>query len=144
MRRFATLAIVIAGAALLSCASQSSSRPGRFAVDESHPGYPAYRQYCASCHGVFADGQGPVNPVLEVPATDLTRLAARYGRPLPKPMLTEFVDGSRPVIAHGSREMPVWGHRLFEGVPPNPAKQAGQRGTIQLILDYLESLQRDG
>lgn len=104
-------------------------------------GYSEYRQYCAVCHGVFADGNGLVVPILKVAPTDLTTLAARHGRPLPRAKLREYIDGRRPVLAHGNREMPIWGRRLGEGYP-NRTGELTKRNIIHAILNYLEAVQR--
>jgi len=70
----------------------------------------------------------------------LRRLSKRYGAPLPKQKLVRTIDGSDPILAHGSREMPVWGKRLYEE-SPGPMPDSRQRGAILTILDYLESIQ---
>jgi len=111
-------------------------------VDEEAPGYHEYRQYCASCHGVFADGKGPVGPVLKTPPADLTLLGARYGMPLPRNKLLPFIDGRDERRAHGTREMPVWGKVLYEDMSGGRQREMAVRGTILLILDYLEGVQQ--
>ena len=107
---------------------------------ESKRGRAEYRSYCAACHGLKGDGNGMVAAVLKTPPTDLTRLAERYGLPLPRPKLTAFIDGRRPLVSHGSREMPVWGERLWEDVPSR-TPEIRKRGTILVILDYIEAIQ---
>jgi len=102
-----------------------------------------YLQYCASCHGVAARGDGPAAAALHEPPTDLTRLGERYGQPLPMERLAALVDGRTAVAAHGSREMPVWGEQLYAGDrPESPARAAARSGTILLILEYLDTQQR--
>lgn len=105
-------------------------------------GMAEYQKYCAACHGVNGDGDGLVAGALKVAPTDLTRLQERHGRPLPRQKLMEFIDGRRPLIAHGSREMPVWGERLWENLPSRTPEMR-IRGSILVILDYLESIQVD-
>jgi len=112
-------------------------------LNARHPGYAEYQQYCAVCHGIFADGKGLAVPILTQKPTNLRRLAARYGAPLSKQKLIRTIDGSEPILAHGSREMPIWGTRLYEQVP-NPMPDTRQRGAILTILDYLESIQEKG
>jgi mono/diheme cytochrome c family protein len=139
MRRFAAFGVLL----VLACASSGGGEtPPARTVDESHPGYSTYRQYCGACHGVFADGKGPVAPLLTPPPFDLSRLGERYGMPLPRAEIARFVSGERPVRAHGPTDMPIWGDRLLEGVPESAGKTFGKRGRILLILDYLESVQR--
>lgn len=104
-------------------------------------GADLFRQFCASCHGPGARGDGPVASVLDPPPADLTTLAQRHGSPLPKAALADLIDGRRQVRAHGSSDMPVWGQRLLENVPPSAGSEAGKTGAILLILEYLESIQ---
>lgn len=102
-----------------------------------------YLQYCASCHGVTAQGNGPAAAALRKSPTDLTRLAERYGQPLPMERLAAWIDGRTATSAHGSREMPVWGEQLYAGDrPDSPARDAARSGTILLILEYLDTQQR--
>lgn len=114
---------------------------GERAALEEHPGYPYYRQYCAACHGVLADGRGPVAPALRSRPSDLTSLSERYGTPLPRARLEEFVDGRHMVTAHGRSDMPVWGRRLLDEIPASPAKEPGRRAIIYLVMDYLIAIQ---
>jgi mono/diheme cytochrome c family protein len=113
-------------------------------ADDSHAneGERLYLQYCAACHGRDANGKGPVAPVLSPRPTDLTKLAQRYGAPLPKPAISEFIDGRHEIRAHGSSDMPVWGRVLTEPFPPNVSERARVRGDLMLILDYLETVQQ--
>ncbi len=103
-------------------------------------GSTLYRHYCAACHGASAKGTGPVAPYLRVPPPDLTRLSERYGWPLPRTGLARYIDGRFDPGAHGTREMPVWGERLEE-LPPQIIGEAEKAAVIELILDYLESIQ---
>jgi mono/diheme cytochrome c family protein len=106
-----------------------------------HRGYGEFQQYCASCHGVNADGKGPLAPVLNVPPADLRLLSVKYGKPLPRPKLVAFIDGRERVRGHGSREMPVWGKKLHAHAKGDPARQGQVRSTILVIIDYIEALQ---
>jgi len=106
-----------------------------------HPGKAPYEQYCASCHGVDADGKGPVASELKVPPADLRQLGRKYGNPLPVPKLREFIDGRGMVRGHGTSEMPVWGEAFKGGAPATPRAELFGRGTILSILDYLQTLQ---
>lgn len=106
-------------------------------------GADRYRQYCASCHGVDGRGGGPAAETLRTPPADLTRLSERWGTPLDRAALAELIDGRKSPRAHGPSDMPVWGERLYAGErPDSPAREAARRGTILLILEYLETLQR--
>ena len=106
-------------------------------------GYAEYQQYCASCHGVWADGEGLLKPVLTVAPTNLRTLEQRHGSPFPRERILEYIDGRRPVIAHGSREMPVWGRRLDENVDTS-VPDMRKRSMMMVIIDYLEAIQEKG
>jgi len=103
-------------------------------------GSQLYMHACAACHGVTADGRGPVAEVLSPPPRDLRTLAHRYGDPLPTDRIAQFIDGRELVKAHGPREMPVWGEELRErGKGPDP--EAAVRRKIDAIVAYLVTLQ---
>jgi mono/diheme cytochrome c family protein len=141
--RHALLWLVLPLVASLTALADEGALRGPQELDTERPGYAMYRQYCAVCHGIFADGNGLVAPVLLEQPPDLRRLSAQYGTPLSRPRLARTIDGSDPILAHGSREMPIWGTRLYEALP-NPMPDTRQRGAILTILDYLESIQKTG
>jgi len=131
----ALLAGFICGAALAEGAPASPN------PNVEHRGYETFEHYCASCHGVDGRGDGPVAASLKRKPRDLTRLADEYGRPLQKVKLIELIDGRRTPRSHGTPDMPVWGKRLYEGLDDRTT-EATRRGTIFLIIDYLDSIQR--
>jgi len=110
-------------------------------VENPYAGYLSYRQYCASCHGLDAKGNGPVASTLKIPPADLTKLGKKYGMPLPRKKLIEFIDGRRMVRSHGTREMPVWGNRLFEVAPSREYRNAAILEVVESIVIYLETVQ---
>jgi len=97
-----------------------------------------YEEYCSSCHPI---AQGARSGTFEALGPDLTRLRERYGWPLPREKLAAFIDGRTEIGAHGPRDMPVWGARLYEGYPLTPGTEAARGGTVAIILDYLETIQ---
>ncbi len=121
--------------------SSATSAQDPALVSGSAAGQVLFHTYCASCHGVDARGSGPVADQLSTPPPDLTRLGERYGQPLPRQAIAAFIDGRDDVAAHGPREMPVWGERFFQGEAPSGASEGAKRRTIEVILDYLESIQ---
>lgn len=128
-----------AAGALAALLALCAAGPARAQATE--PGRDAYVQYCASCHGRDAKGAGPVAESLKRPPTDLTKLAQRYGAPLPRAQLLRFIDGRDMVRAHGSEEMPVWGRKLLASVPPGAGTEFYKRGILHTILDWLETVQ---
>lgn len=103
-----------------------------------------YLRYCAACHGPNADGLGPAARALKVSPPDLRRLSERYGTPLPRARLARFIDGRAMAAAHGSREMPIWGHRFDDIWTARRAHQPELADQITLILEYLNSIQLAG
>jgi mono/diheme cytochrome c family protein len=104
-------------------------------------GRDLFVEYCATCHGADAKGHGPMASELKRPPADLTRLGDRFGVPLAKPKLVEVIDGRDMVRAHGTSEMPVWGKRMLQEVPPGAGTEAHKRGMIQVIVDWLDTVQ---
>lgn len=104
-------------------------------------GEDLYRRFCSSCHGLDGKGNGPVAPVLKEKPKDLTRIAERHGGKFPSAALVRIVDGRDVAMAHGTREMPVWGKRFGEAIEPGTAAETVRRGTAQLIVDYLSGIQ---
>ncbi|HEY8153673.1 MAG TPA: cytochrome c [Myxococcota bacterium] len=141
--RQTALCVALLLAAPLAARGDQEKSPLSERLNAGHAGYAEYQQYCAACHGVFADGQGLVAPVLKQAPPNLRQLGIRYGTPLPRQKLIRSIDGSDPVLSHGSREMPIWGTRLY-GEAPVPTPDSRQRGSILTILDYLESIQEAG
>lgn len=140
--RFVPIAPLAAAATLALALAFTHGNAARAAEDDVRieEGKALFSQYCSACHGLNADGKGPLATVLSPPPPNLTLLGDKYGMPLPKARLSEFIDGRREVRAHGSSDMPVWGRRMVDG-PPSAGSDAHTTGTIRLILDYLESVQ---
>lgn len=93
--------------------------------------------YCASCHGIDAKGGGPAASALKTPPTDLTRLAKGNGGKFPQEYVAGVVRFGKPISAHGSADMPVWGP-IFSMVDFN---EVAIRKRIHNLCDYLASLQ---
>jgi len=109
-------------------------------TDDIAQGRALYLQYCASCHGRYADGNGPVAPALSTPPANLRLLSERYGNPLPEDQIARFIDGRADVKAHGPRDMPVWGE-----VWKNPEGQGSEtqvKERIAKLVAYLQSIQK--
>jgi mono/diheme cytochrome c family protein len=101
-------------------------------------GADIFRAYCASCHGIDATGNGPAAPALIAKVPDLTTIAQRNGGVFPSARVRKVISGEETIIAHGSREMPVWGP-IFHQV-----EEDRDYGDVRLhnVTDYLQSLQR--
>jgi len=101
-------------------------------------GAALYKEYCASCHGTAARGDGPMARSLKVPPADLTRISARNGGTFPSQRITRIISGEeQPRTGHGTREMPVWGpffSRVDSDLDLGPMR-------IDALVRYLQRLQ---
>jgi mono/diheme cytochrome c family protein len=128
----------LAGVGLLlpACAAAPAERSQPIAS-----GKEAFVEYCASCHGETGGGDGPAAGALSKPPADLRRIAARRGGVFPKFEIQRIIDGRDPIVAHGPRDMPIWGHDFSLTEAPGLAHEGEARGQIQLIVEYLETIQ---
>jgi mono/diheme cytochrome c family protein len=74
---------------------------------------------------------------LKTPPADLTKLAAKNNGVYPRQAVEEFVTSGRPVPAHGSTAMPVWGP-TFRSLEPSD-RLVKER--IANVVRYIETLQ---
>ena len=127
--RFAAGIIVLcSGTAFAGQASPAASGSGLFI------------NYCASCHGPQAKGNGPMAEVLKIKPADLTTIAKRNGGKFPSDIVFRAIDGRNPVKGHGGQDMPVWGNtflRVEGGATPEVI-----RARIDSLVLYLESIQQ--
>lgn len=103
-----------------------------------------YARLCASCHGAEGLGDGPVASLIEGGVPDLTRIAARAdGGEFPAEDVHRIIDGRSDRRAHGSRDMPVWGWRLYDISNPDYAGERAQADSmIDRLVSHLQSIQR--
>jgi hypothetical protein len=101
-------------------------------------GATLFDDYCKTCHGVRATGDGPLAKLLRRPPADLTQLARRNGGVFSPEMVARIIDGRKPLAGHGGGDMPVWGEAFAntaEGSEATPRK-------IAALVGYLESIQQ--
>ncbi|HMV50133.1 MAG TPA: c-type cytochrome [Blastocatellia bacterium] len=91
-------------------------------------GRKLFANYCASCHGVEATGNGPVAPSLKKHPSDLTRIESKNGK-FPAEEIRKKIAGDGEVPVHGKKDMPVWG-LIFSAAD------------INNLVKYLESIQK--
>lgn len=106
-------------------------------------GQELFSRYCAACHGAAAHGDGPVAATLNKPVPDLTRLASSREGEFPYQYVREAIDGRSMAIAHGTRQMPVWGYEFWVEEGADIVAEENARELISRIVDYLESIQVD-
>ena len=110
------------------------------AAQDPAKGLSLYMDYCATCHGLEAEGDGPMAPSLLLQPPDLTRLAMRNGGELPIWRIISRIDGRDPLVSHGS-PMPIYGD-FFEGRDVAVKAETGQPiMTSQPIVDLLAFLE---
>lgn len=106
-------------------------------------GRQEFMNYCASCHGETAMGNGPVAEYLSVTPPNLTQLSQRNDGEFPYLEVFMIIDGRTGIGPHGSA-MPVWGD-VFKGHELEDNTDYGAetiiRGRILSLVKYLESVQ---
>lgn len=106
-------------------------------------GAQLYRQYCASCHGAAAEGDGPVAKFFRLSPPDLTRIARRSGGNFPTERVHRIIDGRQSLPPHGTREMPVWGLQFAMTTADPAAGQVAADDSIARLVEYLRTLQKN-
>ena len=130
----AVLAVVLAVSVLAQEVKHVPIKPTSAAS-----GSEMYKSYCAACHGTDAKGNGPAAPALKVPPTDLTVLAQKNSGKYPTMRVAAILRGEEVLAAHGSKDMPIWGH-LFWSMSGGHQAEVQQRLTN--LNQYIESLQK--
>lgn len=129
---------VVALMALLFSFSLSDS-PAAFAggtPQASSEGKKLFMQYCATCHGPDAKGNGPSARALKKAPADLTKIPKVDGK-FPSAKVERIITGSDMLESHGSRDMPIWGTVLNRTVGPGFAKLQ-----IYNLTKYIASIQQ--
>lgn len=107
-------------------------------ADDVKQGHAFYLRYCASCHGLTGEGDGPMARALTTPPANLRMLSDRFGNPLPEDQIARFIDGRADVKAHGPRDMPVWGERFYLEAG---GSERAVKHRIAALVAYLQSIQ---
>ena len=106
-----------------------------------------YRNFCASCHGVTGNGDGPLATMLKVAPNNLTTISQGNGGVFPRERLRDFIDGRTEVASHGNRDMPVWGDWFRQETLHDAlflsenVRELSVKARIAGLLVYIESLQ---
>lgn len=137
-----TVVWVSAGILVLGLANAASAQPtlkrepakALWSVD----GAENYAAYCAVCHGKDGKGRGPAAPALKTAPTDLTAIASSHGGVFSVADVEAAVKGSgRPIAAHGTADMPVWGP-IFRSMSPGDDMLALR---LSNLVQYIKSMQ---
>ena len=102
----------------------------------AYDGATMFNSYCATCHGLDAQGAGPAAKALLKAPADLTRISARNNGQFPETRVKRYIQGLDEVEAHGSRDMPMWGE-LFRSLDANTALIR-----VQALSDFLKTIQK--
>ncbi|MBZ5656390.1 MAG: cytochrome c [Acidobacteriia bacterium] len=134
------LAAVIA-MVMMAAAQQPQKEIKHVTIRPTSPasGQEMYKTYCAVCHGTDGKGNGPAADALKVPPTDLTALASKNAGKYPALKVSAILSGEQVLAAHGSKDMPIWGH-LFRSISSGHDSEVQQRVTN--LNKYIESLQK--
>ena len=142
------------GIAVAAIATITIVSGGQAVAEVLEPGKAEYHSSCAPCHGSEGKGTGPVSIGLKVTPPDLTALAKKNNGVFPFNSVYEIIDGRKTVVAHGTRDMPIWGDRYApepsKGLIPRPSEnilslfydpEAVVRMRILAVIDYLNRIQ---
>jgi mono/diheme cytochrome c family protein len=107
----------------------------------ANDGKQMYMSYCASCHGEYGKGDGPVAAALKKEPADLSVLSRNNGGKFPSAHVAAVLEFGVGNQAHGNAEMPVWGPVLSKMDPSNPNLNM-KALRISNLSRYLESIQQ--
>jgi mono/diheme cytochrome c family protein len=126
------LLVICSTATLLAANTVQTETPDVLA------GKKTYMEYCAACHGEDAKGMGPAASSLKTPPSDLTTLAKRHSGKFPEDYVAQVIRFGKPIQAHGSVDMPVWGP-IFNA--RDKFNEVAVRQRIKNLCEYLATLQ---
>jgi mono/diheme cytochrome c family protein len=135
---FGCLTVFGAGAsAQTKTATQKTVKPEAVKPIADVSGAATFKEYCTSCHGPEAKGNGPAAAALKKAPADLTEIGKRAGGKFPFTKVKAQIAGDDVIAAHGSRDMPTWGP-LFKSVDTS-----GSVAELRLtnLVKYLEDIQ---
>jgi len=105
-------------------------------------GHDLFEHHCARCHGADAAGATSNSGKETIKAPSLLDLAKQSGGNLPIWGAYEVIDGSKVVVEHRNRAMPIWGEEFAKSrTITKENKDAIVRGRILAILAYLSTIQ---
>ncbi|MGH1418020.1 MAG: c-type cytochrome [Hyphomicrobiaceae bacterium] len=95
-----------------------------------------YFSYCAVCHGLKGEGDGPMYDILKVPPADLSRIAKRNNGEFPTQRIEQVIERGGNLRGHGISSMLAWG-KVFEEYDEDIAPEK----RIRALAEFLETLQ---
>lgn len=133
---FLGLVLLAISAAAQSSAPKVKTVPAPYTSPAS--GKEMYAAYCASCHGTDAKGNGPAAAAMKAQPTDLTMLSTHNHGAFPEMRVYNVIKGDPSLIAHGSKDMPVWGP-VFRALGTGDESKVHMR--IANLTKYIQELQ---
>lgn len=135
---------VLLFASLTPSVAAQDSKTGKntapsYTVSTDGPGL--YRTYCAVCHGIRGQGDGPAAPAMKQKVSDLTLLSRKNGGKFPEEEVYASISGDQAskIRAHGTSDMPTWGY-VFR----RDSKSPGDREAVtrlRTLTAYVKSIQ---
>jgi mono/diheme cytochrome c family protein len=122
-----TLVLVLASG-FAGCGKSRAAEPDGAAL---------FARHCASCHGAYGEGDGPVAEVMLGAIPNLRSLSSRAGGEFPRDAVMAYIDGRDLPAAHGERLMPVWGDTFTD----EEGSEDTARERIRALTDFVEKLQ---
>lgn len=105
--RVRQISILVSAILILTLASFAANAPSPTSGKE------LYQAYCASCHGIGGQGNGPVASALKTPPTDLTLLSKNNSGKYPEMHVLHAIEGE-----HGRSSWPKANAGLGTAFPP--------------------------
>jgi mono/diheme cytochrome c family protein len=137
IRNTFTLISLLGTFAIVGAAYQTTIQKVPVKAVSPADGKAMFMEYCATCHGTEGKGNGPAAAALKKAPADLTQLSARNGGKFPDAHVSRYIGGDDTVLAHGTRDMPIWGN-VFKSMSRDQAVTA-QR--VSNLTDYVKSIQ---
>lgn len=122
------------------------SVPAVSSAQDAAIGAALFNQYCSTCHGTDARGNGPLTEIITELPPDLTTLSANNPAAqgeFPMLRVIHVIDGRTGLRAHGG-SMPTYG-QVFMAQVEDEMEDVGAvletRGRVLSLAMYLESIQ---
>jgi mono/diheme cytochrome c family protein len=134
----AGLIVALLLAAIPSGSQNVTVKPKTISYTHPDDGREMYVTYCAPCHGMTGEGNGPAAPAFKQAPTNLTLMAKTHGGKYPGDMVRTTLTFGTNVPAHGDPKMPVWSD-LFRGLDSQDSSVSAMR--IGNLTEYIKTLQ---
>ena len=138
-RSLIAAALVAMGLFVASGAASAQVRAGMGRLE--------YEANCLACHGKEGKGDGYYGRVINVKVPDITTIAKRNGGTFPVEKVMMLIDGREVPLAHGVRQMPIWGidyslksAEIYKNFPTHDP-ETYVRVRILALVDYIYQLQ---